>query len=168
MLFRSWDALTEAGAEFGIQGVGAAAIMMLRIEAGMGMGEGLEYDESVSPWECGLGWAIPPEQAAPYRGREALLAARHTAPRRTVTIRLAGGEDRASGAPLFAGDLEVGHVTMSVPSPHLDFATIGLARVATEHAGLGAKLVARLEEGDLAGEIVATPVYDPERSRVRS
>ena len=33
-----WDAVFEAGREFGIRAVGAAAIMMLRIEAGMVMG----------------------------------------------------------------------------------------------------------------------------------
>ena len=161
-----WDAVFEAGREFGIRAVGAAAIMMLRIEAGMVMGEGLEYDESVTPWECNLGWAVPAEKVA-YRGRDALAAARETAPFRTVSVRLAGGEDRATGAPLHVGEEVVGHVTMSVPSPHLGFATLGLARVARQHAAVGTSLVARLDEGDVAGEIVATPVYDPERQRVR-
>ena len=162
-----WDAVFAAGEEFGIRAVGAAAIMMLRIEAGMVMGDGLEYDESVTPWECNLGWAVPAEKAA-YRGREALATARETAPFRTVSIRLAGGEDRATGAPLYVGDAVVGHVTMSVPSPHLGFATLGLARVERPHAAVGSQLVARLDEGDVAGEIVATPVYDPDRVRVRS
>ena len=59
-------------------------------------------------------------------------------------------------------------MTMSVPSPHLGFATLGLARVARQHAAVGTRLVATaLDEGDVAGEIVATPVYDPERQRVR-
>ncbi len=57
---------------------------------------------------------------------------------------------------------------MSVPSPHLGFATLGLARVDEAHAAVGSRLVARLDEGDIAGEIVATPVYDPDRLRVRS
>ena len=163
-----WDAVFAAGEDLGIRAIGAAAIMMLRIEAGMVMGEGLEYDDTVSPWECNLGWAVSEGKPAAYRGRDAVEAARATAPRRTVTIRLDGGEDRATGAPLLVGGDEVGHVTMSVPSPHLGFATIGLARVAREHAEPGTQVVARLEEGDIAGEVVATPVYDPERGRVRS
>ena len=32
--------------------------MMRRIEAGLIMGDGLEYDSTVSPFECGLGWTI--------------------------------------------------------------------------------------------------------------
>ncbi|MDX6376463.1 MAG: aminomethyltransferase [Gaiellaceae bacterium] len=163
-----WDAVVAAGAAFGIQGVGAAAIMMLRIEAGMVMGEGLEYDESVTPWECNLGWAVPASKAIPYRGRDAVLAARETAPFRTVSIRLSGGDDRATGAPLYDGEAVVGHVTMSVPSPHLGFETLGLARVEKAYAGIGSRLVARLDDGDVAGEVVATPVYDPDRHRVRS
>ena len=162
-----WDAVFAAGEEFGIRALGAAAIMMVRIEAGMVMGEGLEYDHATSPWECNLGWAIPADKPS-FRGREAVLAAKETAPRRTVTVRLDGGEDRATGAPLFVDGVEVGHVTMSIPSPHLGFATIGLAQIAKEHAAVGTAVTARLEEGDIAGKIIATPVYDPDRQRVRS
>lgn len=162
-----WDAVFAAGEGFGIRAVGAAAIMMLRIEAGMVMGEGLEYDRSTSPWECNLGWAIPADKAA-FRGRDAVLAAKETAPRRTVTVRLEGGEDRASGAPLLVDGVEIGTITMSVPSPHLGFATIGMAHVAREQASPGTAVVARLEEGDVSGEIIATPAYDPDRTRVRS
>ncbi len=46
-----YDALMEAGAEYGIRPVGVAAIMMVRLEAGMVMGE-FEYDETTSPWEA--------------------------------------------------------------------------------------------------------------------
>ena len=162
-----WDAVFAAGEEFGIRAIGAAAIMMLRIEAGMVMGEGLEYDRATSPWECNLGWAIPADKAA-FRGRDAVLAAKEVAPRRTVTVRLEGGEDRASGAPLLVDGVEIGTITMSVPSPHLGFATIGLAHVAKEQASPGTAVVARLEEGDVSGEIIATPAYDPDRTRVRS
>jgi aminomethyltransferase len=162
-----WDTVFAAGEAFGIRALGAAAIMMVRIEAGMVMGEGLEYDHATSPWECNLGWAVPADKPA-FRGRDAVLAAKDVAPRRTVTVRLDGGEDRATGAPLLVDGRVVGHVTMSVPSPHLGFATIGLAHVAKEHAAIGTAVVARLEEGEIAGEIVATPVYDPDRARVRS
>ncbi len=161
-----WDAVFAAGDDLGIRAVGAAAIMMLRIEAGMVMGEGLEYDESVNPFECNLGWAVPAGKGG-YRGRDALEAARTASARRTVTLRLGGGEDRAIGAPLFAGDEQVGHVTMSAPSPYLGFATLGLARVRAEHSAAGTELVAQLEEGHIAAVVVPTPVYDPDRRRVR-
>ncbi len=58
--------------------------------------------------------------------------------------------------------------TMSIPSPFLGFATLGLARVHRDLAAPGTRLEARLEEGAYEAEIVSTPVYDPERARVRS
>jgi aminomethyltransferase len=161
-----WDAVAEAGKEFDIRSVGSAALMVCRIEAGMVIAH-LDYDETVTPWECNLGWAVNLDTGA-YRGRDALAASRDTAPTRLVSVRLEGGERRATGAPLFRDDEQVGHVTMSVVSPYLDFATLGLARVAREHAAVGSRLVARLEEGEVAGEVVPMPVYDPERKRVHS
>jgi aminomethyltransferase len=161
-----WDAVVAAGEEYDIYSVGSAALMMCRIEAGMVIGH-LEYDETVTPWECNLGWAVSLD-AGPFRGRDALAASKGTAPSRVVSVRLDAGERRATGTPLFRGGEQVGHVTMSVVSPYLDFATLGLARVRKEHAAVGTRLVARLQEGEVAAEVVPTPVYDPERKRVHS
>ena len=161
-----WDALFAAGEPFGLIQIGANAVMMVRIEAGLIMGEGLEYDSTVSPFECGLGWAIDFEKGD-FRGREALIALKDGAPTRLVTVRLAGGDDAASGAPLEHAGERIGHVTMSMPSPYTG-ATLGLARVNREHAAPGTSVVARLDDGKIEGEIVRMPVYDPERTRVRS
>ena len=57
---------------------------------------------------------------------------------------------------------------MSVPSPHLGFATLGLARVHRDAAEVGTRLTAIVEGEDVDAEVLATPVYDPERKRVRS
>ena len=64
-----WDAFDEAGEQFGVRAFGAAAIMMLRIEAGMVMGDGFEYDDQTTPWECNLGWAVSARQAVLSRQR---------------------------------------------------------------------------------------------------
>jgi aminomethyltransferase len=161
-----WDAVAAAGHEYDVLAVGSAALMICRIEAGMVIAH-LEYDETVTPWECNLGWAVSLD-SGPFRGRDALAARRETAPDRVVSVRLDGGERRATGAPLFLEEERVGHVTMSVVSPYLDYSTLGLARVRKEHAGVGTGLTARLEEGEFGAEVVSTPVYDPERTRVHS
>ena len=140
--------------------------MMLRIEAGLIMGEGLEYDSTVSPFECGLGWAIDFDKGD-FHGREALIALEDSAPMRLVTVRLAGGDDAASGALLEHAGERIGHVTMSMPSPYTG-ATLGLARVKREHAAPGTSVVAHLDDGLIEGEIVPMPVYQPDRARVRS
>jgi aminomethyltransferase len=164
---RLWDVLMAAGEPLGVRAIGAAAVMMARIEAGMVMGEGLEYDESITPWECNLGWAVAlgkPE----FRGRDALAAKQATVTGRVVTVRLDKGEDAATGAVLTRDGSEVGRVTMAVSSPHLGFATLGLARVHRDAAAVGTRLVAEVDGEQVAAEVLATPVYDPERKRVRS
>jgi glycine cleavage system T protein (aminomethyltransferase) len=161
-----WDALFAVGEPLGLIPVGAIAVMMLRIEAGLIMGDGLEYDSTVSPFECGLGWTIDFEKGD-FQGREALADLKDSAPMRLVTVRLAGGGDTASGAPLEHTGEQMGHITMSMPSPHAG-ATLGLARVKREHAEVGTSVVALIDDGPIEGEIVPMPVYDPDRIRVRS
>lgn len=46
--------------------------------------------------------------------------------------------------------------------------TLGLARVHKDHAEPGTKVVAVLPDEEIQGEVVSTPVYDPERKRVKS
>ena len=142
-----WDALFAAGEPLGLIPVGAIAVMMLRIEAGLIMGDGLEYDSTVSPFECGLGWTIDFEKGD-FQGRQALVHLKDNAQMRLVTVRLAGGGDTASGAPLELAGERVGHVTMSMPSPYIGD-TLGLARVAREHAAVGTRLVARIDDGPI-------------------
>lgn len=160
-----YDALMEAGAEWGMRPVGVAAVMMIRIEAGMVMGE-FEYDENTSPWEASLGWAVDLDKGD-FRGRDAVVHLRDERPGRIVSVVLEDGEDAATGAELRSGDERVGHVTMSMPSPYLG-KTLGLARVDPAKAPVGSAVVAVVEGDEIPGEVVKAPVYDPERKRVRS
>ena len=162
-----YDALMEAGEPAGLRPVGVAAIMMVRIEAGMIMGDGLEYDNTVSPWECGLGWAVDLDKGE-FRGREAAVRLRDERPARLTSVILERGEDAATGAELTVDGKKVGHVTMAVASPHLEGKTLGLAKVHRDSASPGTKVAASVEGEEVAGELVSTPVYDPERKRVKS
>jgi aminomethyltransferase len=160
-----YDALMDVGAEFGMRPVGVAAIMMIRLEGGMVMGE-FEYDEDTSPWEAALGWAVDLEQGD-FRGRDAVTRLREERKGRIVSVILEGGEDTATGAELKSEGEAVGKVTMSMPSPYLG-KTLGLARVDPERAPIGTAVVAQVGDDEIPGELVSTPVYDPERKRVRS
>lgn len=161
-----WDAVMTAGQDLGVQACSAAALMMARVEAGMIMGE-LEYDHTVSPYECRMGWAVDLEKG-PWVGRDALKARKESDTGRVVTVRIVGDPEAADGAALLKNGAEVGRVTMAVPSPALGGATIGLARVHREAAPVGTALTVAGSDGELAAEVIATPVYDPERTRVRS
>ena len=161
-----YDAIMEAGAELGVRPVGVAAIMMVRLEAGMVMGE-FEYDPATSPWECGLGWAVDLEKGE-FRGRDAVLRLRDSRRVRLASVVLERGEDAATGAPLMIDGRQIGAVTMAAPSPYLGGKTLGLAKVDKDHATPGRRVLAVVGGEEIPGELVTTPVYDPERKRVRS
>jgi aminomethyltransferase len=162
-----WNALFESGEDLGVTACAAAALMMARIEAGMVMGE-VEYDHTVTPFECRMGWAVDFNKGE-FLGRESLLAKKDSAEERVVTVRIEGDADGLDGAPLTARDNPVGFITMAVPSPVLDGATLGMARVHRSAAEVGTALTVTPEAGQSrTAEVVSTPVYDPERLRVRS
>lgn len=163
---RIMHALLDSGQDLGATVCGAAALMMCRIESGMVMA-GLEYDDTSSPFDCRLGWAVDFDKG-PFRGRDALLDRKATAPDRVMTIRVEGDPGGLDGAVLVSDDEEIGHVTMAVPSPHLDGATIAMARMRRESATPGAQISVRGPDGPRDAVVLKTPVYDPERTRVRS
>ncbi|MFJ8109108.1 aminomethyltransferase family protein [Streptomyces sp. NPDC096132] len=164
---RLWDAVLEAGADLGVRPFGAAALLTCRTEAGMIMGE-LEYDRTVTPFECRMGWAVDFGKG-PFQGRDALLAKKDGATGRVVSVVVAAPPEVAEGARLELDGRHVGHVTMAVASPALDGATLGLARVHRDAARSGTSLTAVAADGSPADATVRpTPVYDPERARVRA
>ena len=160
------DAVLLEGTDAGVRLVGAAALMMCRVEAGMIMGE-LEYDHTLSPFECRMGWAVDFDKG-PFQGRDALWARKDVDPGRVVTLRLDGSPDDLDGAELLLDAGSVGRITMAVPSPALGGATVALARVHRDASPPGTQLTVSASSGERAAEVVRTPVYDPDRHRVRS
>jgi aminomethyltransferase len=161
-----WDAVMEAGAEAGIRFVGVEAILIARTESGLVLGD-VEYDTTVSPWECGLGWAVDLTKGD-FRGRHALIALKRERTLRLASVVLDRGDDAASGAELSIDGEVVGHITLAVRSPHLGGKTLGLAHVHEQWAAPGTSVTASVAGEDIPGEIVRTPVYDPERLRAKS
>jgi glycine cleavage system T protein (aminomethyltransferase) len=161
-----WDALIEAGAPAGMKVIGMTALDLFRIEGGFIIG-GVEYDPSVSPYECGLGWAVSLDKGQ-VRGREGLERDREGTTLRLTSVVLDSGGDDASGAKLSVDGDEVGFVTQAVVSPYLGGKTLGLAKVprATAQA-VGTRVTARIGDEDVPGEIVQHPVYDKERKRAK-
>ena len=160
-----YDAVFAAGAAHEIQAFSAAALMMCRVEAGMVMGE-IEYDHTVSPYECRLGWTI--DDKANFHGRDALLARKASDSGRIVTLQIEGDPDGLDGAIVHAGDAPLGMVTMAVPSPVLDGATIALARIHRDYADVDTEVRISTPDGRRAARVISTPVFDPQRIRVRS
>jgi aminomethyltransferase len=160
-----WDALVAATEPQGMKVIGMAALDLFRIEGGFIIG-GVEYDPTVSPFECGLGWSVARDKDD-FQGRDALERDRDAAPLRLTSVVLESGGDAATGATLSVDGAEVGLVTQAIVSPHLGGKTLGLAKIRKDLAEAGTKVTARVGEDSVAGEIVRHPVYDAERKRAK-
>jgi aminomethyltransferase len=160
-----WDALLESGEPQGLRVIGMTALDLFRIEGGFIIG-GIEYDSTVSPYECGLGWSVELDKGD-FQGRQALTRDKEAAELRLTSVVLEEGGDEASGAGLSADGEEVGLVTQAVESPYLGGKTLGLAKVRREAKEAGRRVEAQVGGQSVAGEIVSHPVYDPERRRAK-
>lgn len=117
------EALVEAMlAEEEVALAGLAARDSLRLEAGMCL-YGHDLDETTTPVEAGLGWAIPKSRRsadAGYPGAEVIAAQfLDGPPRRRVGLRTIGRRPVREGAELSDGDDIVGRVTSGGYSPAL-------------------------------------------------
>jgi glycine cleavage system T protein (aminomethyltransferase) len=160
-----WDALVETGEPHGMKVIGMVALDLFRIEGGFIIGS-VEYDPTVSPFECGLGWSVELEKGD-FQGKEALARDKAKTNLRLTSVVLERGGDEASGAPLGVDGDEVGLVTQAVESPYLDGKTLGLAKIRKDLNEPGQSVEAQVGEERVAGEVVSHPVYDPERRRAK-
>ena len=156
-----WAALTTAGQKHGLKPVGGAGLMMARIEAGLIMG-GLDYDETSTPWECRMGWAV--DLAKPdFQGKPALAASKDSAQRTLISIAFPVGAEGLDGAEITVGGSPAGTISMAIPSPALDGRMLALARISNALASIGTSVSA----AGYSGIVVNMPVHDPERKRAR-
>jgi aminomethyltransferase len=160
-----WDALLEAGDPSGMKLIGMVALDLFRIEGGFIIG-GVEYDPTVSPYECGLGWSVDLDKGD-FQGREALARDKDETRLRLTSVVLESGGDEASGGAIGVEGEEVGLVTQAVESPFLDGKTLGLAKIRKDLKEPGQKIQVQVGENEVAGEVVEHPVYDKERKRAK-
>jgi aminomethyltransferase len=160
-----WDKLVEALAPQGMKVIGMVALDLFRIEGGFIIG-GIEYDPTVSPYECGLGWSVELEKGD-FQGREALARDKDATTVRLTSVVLESGGEAASGAPLLVDGSEVGLVTQAIESPFLGGKTLGLAKIRKDLKVPGTAVTAEVEGDEVAGEIVEHPVYERDRKKVK-
>jgi len=145
--------------------IGMDALDLFRIEGGFIIG-GVEYDPTVSPYECGLGWAVDLDKSE-FQGRDGLRDAEQTSTLRLTSVELEGGGAEASGAELSVDGAVVGFITQAVVSPYLEGKTLGLAKVDRNRNQPGTAVEARVGGEAVPGTIIRHPAYDPERRRVK-
>jgi glycine cleavage system T protein (aminomethyltransferase) len=160
-----WDALLDALPAQGMKVIGMDALDLFRIEGGFIIG-GVEYDPTVSPYECALGWSVDLEKGD-FQGREEIVRDRDATTLRLGSVVLGSGGAAASGAPLLVDGAEVGFVTQAVESPFLGGRTLGLAKLPQALKVPGTEVVARVGSEDVPGEVVEHPVYEKERRKAK-
>lgn len=165
-----WDAVFEAGAEFGITTFGFDALEMIRIEAGLVMGH-QEFDDTVDPFEAGIGFTVPlKSKNADFIGKAALQERKANGRHQLVGLELAGNEITGHGDLVYDGRAPIGVITSATRSPLLE-KNIALCRIEKSHASNGTDVeIGKLDghQKRLKAKIVPFPFYDPDRSRVRA
>jgi aminomethyltransferase len=155
---RVWDAVTEAGREFGILACGLGARNTLRLEAKMAL-YGHEISDEISVWEAGLDRYAKMDKPE-FIGREALAAAKAVELKRT----LVGLEmvDRGIGRDGYSccadSGAAVGVITSGSPSPTLG-KNIALAYVPPAMAAVGTEIFVEIRGQRVKAVVVPTPFY---------
>ncbi len=117
---RVWNAIFEAGAEFGIEPVGLAARDTLRLEKGYCL-YGNDIDQTTNPIEAGLGW-ITKLNKGNFIGREAIMKVKEDGIKRRLVGFISKFEKLIprKGYSLFAEGKNIGNVTSGNLSPILN------------------------------------------------
>ncbi len=154
---RVWDALLEAGREFGIKPCGLGARNTLRLEAKMAL-YGHEITASINPYEADLGWIVKPEKGD-FIGRMALEDdVREGVKRKLVGFEMTDRGVARDGYEVWMDGVPMGWVTSGGPSPTLG-KNIGLCYLPVEHARPGVPIQILIREAPVAAVTVETPFY---------
>lgn len=159
-----WTALLDAATPLGGLPIGLGARDTLRLEAKLPL-YGNDLDDTTSPLEAGLGWAVKLE-GRDFLGADALRAQQANGlTRKLVGFRLAD-DVRAVARHGYAvvdrslpeGQQEIGRVTSGGPGVAVG-GSIGLAYVPVAYATTGGKLTIDCRGKDAAASVVAGKFY---------
>ncbi len=152
-----WDAIFEAGKEYGIAPVGLGARDTLRLEMGFCL-YGNDIDDNTSPIEAGLGWIT--KFTKEFTNSKALLQQKENG----ATRKLVGFEmiDRGIARHDYQikdvnGNL-IGKVTSGTQSPSLSKA-IGMGYIDSAYAKSGSEIYIDIREKLIKAQVVKIPFY---------
>jgi aminomethyltransferase len=158
---RIWEAVLDAGSEFGILPCGLAARNTLRLEAAMSL-YGHEIDDTTSPYEVGLGRIVKLEKGD-FIGRDVLVKQKEQGvERKLVGVEMKGRAIARDGYKVFAGGKEVGRVTSGSPAPYLK-KNIGLCLVKGAGIEEGVEVEVEIRNRKVEAEVVRLPFYSRKR-----
>ena len=154
-----WNAVFEAGKEFGIKPIGLAARDTLRLEMGFCL-YGNDINDTTSPIEAGLGWITKFTDAKNFINKEALLKQKTNG----VSKKLVGFEMIDKGIPrheyiiVDASGNTIGEVTSGTMAPSLKI-SIGMGYVKSEFSKQGSEIYIKIRDKALKAKVVKFPFY---------
>lgn len=152
-----WNALFDAGAEFGIKPIGLGARDTLRLEMGYCL-YGNDLDDTTTPLQAGLGWITKFADNKPFVGREVLEKEKAAG----VSRKLCCFELTNKGIPRHGYEIvnldgeAIGAVTSGTLSPVRKIG-IGMGYVKPEYAKVGTEISIRVRNRDLRAVVVRPP-----------
>lgn len=169
-----FDSLVAAGADLGLRHAGFQALNTLRLEKAY-RDYGYDMDNTDTPLEAGLGFAVDYDKAGGFIGREALLRHKETGvlTRRLVQFLLEDPEPLLyGGEPIHRDGKLVGHLS-SGGYGHTLGGAVGLGYVENEQGVTADFIRSGRYEIEVAGvrypaRASLRPMYDPDGKRVRS
>ena len=163
-----WDALWDAGREHGLVAGGYRAIDALRLEKGYRAWSS-DVTPEETPYEAGLGFAVALDKGVDFVGRDALVAARASGPRKRLRCLVL--DDPRSVAlgnePVRVNGEIVGRVT----SGGYGFAverSISYAYLPADAGAIGSRGEVEVFGEWIGFEVAREPLYDPKGERIRS
>ncbi|MBI5915056.1 MAG: glycine cleavage system aminomethyltransferase GcvT [Bacteroidetes bacterium] len=153
-----WDAVFEAGKNYGIKPIGLGARDTLRLEMGFAL-YGNDIDDTTSPLEAGLGW-ITKLNKGDFNASNLIKKQKETGlSRKLVAFDVLDRRVPRHDYPIedLAGNV-IGKVTSGTQSPSLD-KPIGMGYVTTPFAKEGADIQVVAGGKRLAAKVVKLPFY---------
>lgn len=155
---RVWNAVLEAGKEFGLVACGLGARNTLRLEGALSL-YGHEISDTITVWEARLDRFIKMDKPE-FIGKEALAKQRSDGVKRT----LVGLENVDRGIPRdgykvfdLAGN-EIGYVTSGSPAPFLK-RNVSLAYVPPSQSQLDNEVAVEIRGQKVRCKVILTPFY---------
>ena len=154
-----WEAVFEAGKEFGIKPIGLAARDTLRLEMGYCL-YGNDINDTTSPIEAGLGWITKFTDAKDFINKTALLKQKQEG----TTRKLVGFEMVDKGIPRHEYEIvdaegnKIGEVTSGTMGPSVKI-PVGMGYVPAAYSKEGSEIYIRVREKQLKAKVVKFPFY---------
>ena len=154
-----WDAVLEAGKEFGIKPIGLGARDTLRLEAGLCL-YGNDIDDTTSPIEAGLNWVVKFKEYKDFIDKDYLWKQKQEGVSRKLIafVMQEKGIPRQHYEIINKNEEKIGEVTSGTMSPMMNKG-IGMGYVKTEYAEAGNEIYIKIRKKILKLEIVNIPIY---------